>query len=400
MKVADVHEVVNSITKQMTGLESVQVYDATSLSSLGKEILSSDILKDMFYKKLFDRIGRTIISNRKYKARGRELIFDTFEYGAILQKIYVAPMEAEENPSWFDLEEGEKTQIVLKKPDVSQRLFENRDTFQITTSIPDIQIKSAFSSEQQMAAFIDSIMIQLENSMELNLEALTNNVYSTVIAQRLINANGTPNSTVVDLYTSYKNVTGKEPANALTDPDFYRYCATVISHYVDMMQSMSVSFNTEGYYRHTPMEYLRVTMLSLFIRAFDTYLQSGVFHNELTKLPNYTEVNYWQGAGRQLTGSYNFGYFPDTSRVVLTLDGQTVSQEGVVCIISDIESAGVMVDNLRVRSVYDNLHEFTAIYSKADRGYFVDPSENSVIFTISPLQPITQRYKYGYNLQR
>ena len=48
------------------------------------------------------------------------------------------------------------------------------------------------------------------------------------------------------------------------------------------------------------------------------------------------------------------------------------------------------IDNERMYSVFDRRHEVTAIYKKADKGYFVDPTENAVIFVVAdPKSTIT-----------
>ena len=51
--------------------------------------------------------------------------------------------------------------------------------------------------------------------------------------------------------------------------------------------------------------------------------------------------------------------------------------------LSDYEAMGVTMNKERRKSVYDNLHEVTCVYDKADKGYFVDPTENCVVFVVA-----------------
>ena len=97
MTVNQVYKIVNSVASQMYDDNAPEVTNLTGLISLGNDIMSSGTDKDAFLNTLVDRIGRTIISQRAYSAGVTALINDAFTFGAIMQKIYVAPIAATES---------------------------------------------------------------------------------------------------------------------------------------------------------------------------------------------------------------------------------------------------------------------------------------------------------------
>lgn len=379
MVVKQVFNFVNDVIKQTSGLTAVEVVDAQGLVALGNEVLSSDTMVENFMGVLYDKTAKMVVSNRPYDGRVKQLMMDTFTFGAILQKIYVAPMEAKDSPQWNIEDETEYSPIYIVKPEVKQKIFSGIDTWEFDTAIPDVQIRSAFTSAEQMAVFIDAIYVSLENSMNMSLEVLANTVYATMIANRIIETkvNSRGANTVVDLLAGYKAHTGDTAMTAdkaKTSPEFYKYAGMIMKQTIMRMEQMGTTFNTEGYYRHTPREMLNVAMVADFVAGFDTYLQADTFHNEITALPNYTEVPFWQGSGTD---------WNSTRKINIKTQGFTVNQDGIVAIFADIEAMGMTIDNQRQKSVYDGRHEVTAVYNKADKGYFCDPSENAVVFILA-----------------
>lgn len=379
MVVKQVFNFVNDVIKQTSGLTAVEVVDAQGLVAVGNEVLSSDTMVENFMGVLYDKTAKMVVSNRPYDGRVKQLMMDTFTFGAILQKIYVAPMEAKDSPQWNVEDETEYSPIYIVKPEVKQKIFSGIDTWEFDTAIPDVQIRSAFTSAEQMAVFIDAIYVSLENSMNMSLEVLANTVYATMIANRIIEtkANSRGANTVVDLLAGYKAHTGDNAMTAdkaKTSPEFYKYAGMIMKQTIMRMEQMGTTFNTEGYYRHTPREMLNVAMVADFVAGFDTYLQADTFHNEITALPNYTEVPFWQGSGTD---------WNSTRKINIKTQGFTVNQDGIVAIFADVEAMGMTIDNQRQKSVYDGRHEVTAVYNKADKGYFCDPSENAVVFILA-----------------
>ena len=96
-RINNIQDFVNSVTKQAYGETAVTATDLTGLISLGNTVLSSTDSVDKYTGALVDRIGKTIISNRKYNSPENGILMDAFSFGAIMQKIYVAPLDAVKN---------------------------------------------------------------------------------------------------------------------------------------------------------------------------------------------------------------------------------------------------------------------------------------------------------------
>lgn len=381
MNIKQVYKILNDVAKSALGDGAINIVDSKDIVSLGNEVLSSTTNTENFLNVLVDRIGRTIVSNRSYSANLKALINDSFTFGAILQKIYVAPIKASESKQWGLTDGNSVDQYVISKPTVKQKLFNKVSTWEVDVTIPDFQLSSAFNSAEQMTAFIDAIFTAVRNSMEIYLESLANVAYSTAIAMRVVDTKVNAGITAVDLLAAYNTMSGLSltRAKALHDTEFIKFATRLINLTMKRMGEMTTKYNSEGYARFTPVDRMRVVMLADFESSVASYLQADTYHDEYLSIPNHSTVMFWQGNGVDMT-------FDNTSKVnIMTPDGYTVVQDGVVCILADEESIGLTYDNQRVRSVRNEKGEYTNYFYKADMGYFFDASENLVVFTIGSI---------------
>lgn len=382
MKVNDIHEFVNSVVKQAYGETAVVATDMTGLVALGDTVLSSADSKDAFLSAFVDRIGKTILSSRKYTRRQRKIIRDSFEYGCIMQKIYTEPYKAVKNPK-YDLEDGQSVdQYVINKPKSHQKLFDGVNNFEIDATIWDTQLQSAFISWEAMAAYTDSVFVAIENTVEIELEQCENTAVANFIGMKLAAsvAPGAKGIKVIHCLQKYNSDRGTTltAAQAWASPDFWRWFSKTFKLTMKQMEKPSVLFNDDNYVRHTPTEYQVVELHSEAAEAFNAFLQSDTFHNDVTELPGYNEVIYWQGSGEE------FAQGETTTIDITTSSGVAVKQDGVIALIHDIEAIGMMVDKPRITtSPYNAKGEYTNYFYKQEMRYFNDMSENGVVFTIT-----------------
>lgn len=384
MNINQVYEIVNKTADQSMGTRDVQVTDVSSLVSLGNDVMSSETSKDNFLNTLVDRIGKTIISQRAYSAGVSALINDAFTFGAILQKVYVAPVKATTSSQWDLINGTAVDQYVIAKPTVKQKLFNKRSTWEVDITIPDIQLNSAFRSAEEMATFIDAIFLAIRNSQEIYLAGMSEMCYANMIGEQCVYTEG-GGASVIDLLANYNKLmaTTLTTDQAMHNTDFLKYASMTINLFVKKLAKMSTLYNTEGYARFTDAANLRVTMLADFTSACTSYLQANTYHDELVALPKYSEITYWQGTGRTPN-------FASASKVaVVTASGHTVVQDNVVCLMTDDEAIGLTYDNRRSKSAYNSKGEYTNFFEKADMGYFNDLSENCIVFTVGSVSPVT-----------
>lgn len=378
-----IYTILNNVAKMQYGTAPVTVVDTSTLIALGDSVLSSDRSKDAFMGQLTDRIGRTIFSIRPYDGADPNVVKHSFDFGLALQKIYVDMPDTEPNTSWEIGEEDFVPQFApVVKPTVREKLFVSLNTFEISVTIPDDILRTAFLSAEGMATMIDAIFMAVENRLEVAMESMVNLTRAAFIARKITAAK---DCGAINLLTQYNAQFGTslKAANALYDPEFLRYASSQISLWTKRMRKMSSMFNDEivsdgnGYKRHTPAEDLVLTVLDDFAETTASYLQADTFHKELVALPRYNTVPYWQGSGT----SYSFTSV-STVNVKLS-DSVSVNQSGVIAVAYDWQALGAMINRKKTTTEYNGRSEYTNYYTKIERGLFNDMSENGIVFYIA-----------------
>jgi hypothetical protein len=175
-------------------------------------------------------------------------------------------------------------------------------------------------------------------------------------------------------------------AQAMESASFLKYASKEINRTIKNMGKMSTVYNVDGYTTFTPKDRLVVEMLAEFASASDMYSQADTFHDELTRLPNYEEVPYWQGSGA------NFA-FADCSTIKVTnealadpeVSGDTgaVNQSGIICFLHDIENVAAYFGRRRSWELPNPRSEVMIHGEKAEKGFAVDTHANGVVFYIA-----------------
>lgn len=387
MTPVQIYQIINSMASQSLGMTGLTATDTTFVS-IGKTVLSSETNTDAFYKALVDRIGRTVLAIRVYKADMPTLAREPFEYGAILQKISFKMAQAQKNPTWNEVSEAHSDPWAKTEAEFMQVFFDKWSTWEVPGTIPDVQLETAFTSATAMAAFIDGIFQSMYNSLEIAYENVANLARASLIGS-VMNITATTSMCKVNLIESYKDETGTTLTvkQALTNVDFLKFASMKMKEMSDYMQKAAVTFNPAAWERFTPKDRQVFEVLSAFASRFDTYLQSDTFHNEITKLPLYESVPYWQGNGQNWSfnnvSSINVKIeVPGTSGATTQ---KTVSASGIVAVLRDIDSAGVTIDKRRTKSIYNPHDEYTNYWVKAEIGQFRDVSENCIVFYLADL---------------
>lgn len=376
--VAQIYTIINEVAKQTFGETAISVVDTSTFISLGDKVLSSATDTDLFTNTLVDRIGKTVFSVRRYQTRDRSMVRHSFEYGAIVQKLYVDLPEAKPNNSWSIGNEKYKPEFApVIKPTVRQKFFNKLSTWEIDVTIPDFMLRTAFMSETQMAVFIDAIFTAMDNMMEVALENNADLIRASFIARKL---KGAKSCGAINLLHEYNTLTNASltVATALRNQEFLRWASMQVLLWKKRMEKMSSLFNEEtGFRRHTPSSDLVINVLQDFASAADTFLQSDTYHNELTALPNYEAVPYWQASGESFD-------FEDTSKIHIKFgessEDDVVEQSGIIAVMYDYEAMGITLTDRRSATERNNHDEYTNYYNKATFGMFNDMSENGIVF--------------------
>ena len=384
MEVKQIYEIINSITSEDLGLSSVLSEDLSNIVDIGNEVFSATDV-DNYVKSLVNHIGKVIFVNRPYSGSVPSVLMDGWEFGSVLEKITAELPEATENESWELTDGASYDPNIFYKPEVSAKFFNKRVTFEIPMSFTERQVKESFSNAEQMNGFLSMLYTAVDKSMTVKIDSLVmrtiNNmvgetIYADYAGASLSSKSGVKAVNLLKLYnTEYsKSLTA---AAAIYDADFIRYASYTMGVYASRLSKISTLFNIGGKDRFTPSDMLHVVMLSDFRKAANVFLQSDVFHNEFTSLPNSEEVPYWQGSGT----SYAFG---DISNIKITTSGEhSVDVSGVLCVMFDRDALGVTNLDRRVTTNYNPKAEFFSNWYKFDAGYFNDMNENFVVFFVA-----------------
>ena len=390
MDVRQVYEIANGITTEVLGKSDLLTEDLTNIVDVGKEIFDN-VSYDKYVQSLCDHIGRVVFVDREYEGTASELKRDSWEYGAVLEKVYETELpEAVENESWNLTDKASYDPNVFNKPKVAAKFYNKRTTFEVDRSLTDMQVKSAFSNPGQLNAFFSMLAGNTKKSLTIKTDALAERTINYLILNTVNSAfplvsnnnySGMTSVKAVNLLKLYNDAYGKSltAAAALIDPDFIRFASYQMALGLNRLKKVSTLFNAGGIERFTPASLQHIIMHADFKAAADVFLQSDVFHDDYTRLPKATTVPYWQGSGTDYA-------FTSTGTVKGTIDvagtPKSITMNGVLGVVFDHDAAGIVCENSRVTTQYNPKAEFTNWFYKEDAGYYIDQNENAIVYYI------------------
>lgn len=384
MKVAQVYEIVNTLSSEILGSNAPQIGgdNIKDIVDVGRSIFEN-IPVDNYVKKLVDHIGRMVFVNRPYSGRAPSVLMDGWEYGSILEKVDAGIPEAEANPSWSLTNGQTYNQDVFNGPkDVVVKFYNDKVTFQVAMSFAEEQIKSSFSNVNQLNAFFSMIYTKIDTTLTIRVDSLIMATINNFIANVYNSGNDAQKVNLAENFAGAENL-----ESLLNNKDFIRNAAYQLKVNSDYLTNVSTVFNIGKRVRHTPKDLQKIIMLNAFSAKADIYLQSDVFHNELTALPSAEKVSFWQYSGNK----YAIDDVSTVDVIPNTEGGAGVETKvpGVMAVIFDRDALGVNNYNRRTTNHYNGLGEFINFWYKMDSQYFNDFNENFILFyaEIPPATP-------------
>lgn len=377
MQVKQIYNLVNSITQQFLGETTLVAEDLSNIVDVGHALFSATDV-DNYVKSLVDRIAKVIFVARPYSGNVPSVLMDSFEYGAVVQKISTELPTAVSNDSWGLTDGQDYNPNIFHKPTVTVKFFNTKSTFEVEMSFTERQVRESFSSASEINAFLTMLYNAVEKSFTVKIDGLIMSTINNMIAETIdADSTGLKAVNLLDGYNTQFNET-LAAADAIYDPNFIRYASLQMALYTDRLSRMSTLFNVGGKDRFTPKDMLHVVMLSEFKAAANAYLQSDTFHNEFTQLPDAETVPFWQGSGTDFA-------FTSTSKINVNLasnNSKTVAQDGILAVMFDHDALGVCNLERRVTTNYNPKGEFYNNFYKCDMGSFNDLNENFVVFYV------------------
>lgn len=385
MQVSQIFEIVNDALKQTDGKLPLLQEDLSNIIDVGNSIFNANSF-DNYVKKLVDRIGKVVFVIRPYSGLAPSIYMDSVIWGSVTQKISSAVPEAVENES-YELVNGatyDPNQVNL--PDVYVKFFSKYVTFEVDRTITEKQLRSAFTGVAELDGFISMIFNEISKAFTIAIDNLIMRTINSAIADTLYKDynsgtefTGASHTRAVNLLYLYNQrySTTLTAAQAVTTPEFVRFASYYMALYSDRLSRVSTLFNVGETQKFTPKEEQHFILLSEFARSADVFLQSDVYHNELTAITKYEVVPYWQGSGDDYA-------FNSTSAInVISGSGNTVTASGILGVMFDRYALGVTNIEQWVNTQYNAKADFINYFYKYKAGYFNDLNENFVVFFVA-----------------
>lgn len=359
--------------------------DLSNFIDVGKRITASSEWGnnfDRYVGKLIDQIGKIVVEDKTYVSSLPKLEVDSFEYGAILEKIRVGEIEFEENPAW-NLEVGQEYNYTDYKPvDADAKFFSNKTSFLMHWSWAVKTLKSAFDSKSTMMKLFSAI----ENKIRIKKQITTDNIKLRLI--NAINAENIAKGNVVNLLEAYRESTGNTTLTAdvaLTNKEFLQHTNLVLKKYAKFMGVASKFMNNEEVLNWTNKPDMMMVAICDLDAAMDTYLYSNTYHDNFVKFEGYSSIANWQVLTKDLS-------FENRSAINVSLASDAnkqVRQSGIVFVMFDKGGAVVYNENDETDSApFNPVGKFINYYYSYDCSYMLDLGENSVTFIVSDYTPI------------
>lgn len=385
MQVSQIFKIVNDALKQTDGNLPLLQEDLSNIIDVGNSIFNANSF-DNYVKKLVDRIGKVVFVSRPYSGLAPSIYMDSVIWGSVTQKISSAVPEAVENES-YELVNGatyDPNQVNL--PDVYVKFFSKYVTFEVDRTITEKQLRSAFTGVAELDGFISMIFNEISKAFTIAIDNLIMRTINSAIADTLYKDynsgtefTGASHTRAVNLLCLYNQrySTTLTAAQAVTTPEFVRFASYYMALYSDRLSRVSTLFNVGETQKFTPKEEQHFILLSEFARSADVFLQSDVYHNELTAITKYEVVPYWQGSGVDYA-------FDSTSAInVISGSGNTVTASGILGVMFDRYALGVTNIEQWVNTQYNAKADFVNYFYKYKAGYFNDLNENFVVFFVA-----------------
>lgn len=387
MNVKQIYSVLNQINKEMYGDSAFEVINLSDFVSLGDSVLANVQSRDKFINTLYDRIAKTVIRNLDLELEYPSIMRDTIDYGAIIQKLSVNPRDAKTRVDWntgsMSASDVASAMFSIDKPSVRQKFFSGINAWEIDTTIPDNLFKTAFTSPENMGAFMSAIMQATEDSVIMSINNTNRFAVNNFIGEKLHSGQN-----VIHLITEYGDSSLDTIDKAIVDKGFLRFASKKIADVIRYMNVPTALYNEEGAIRRTARDNMHVILNGDFASATKTYLESDTFHNELVSLPFYTETACWQALGStadsETSRSYTAPNLSYTSGLSINIasDGTEISKNGIIGVIADREAIATTVFERETTADRLNRMSLTQRTDKVNIGYLNDLSENGCVFVM------------------
>ena len=387
----DVYAIMNAVVSQATGRTDLAVVDTTTFSSVGEIVLRTGTENTL--NAISTVIGKTIFSVRPYKGKLESLRVAQQRWGGQVRKIINLYDEAEKSDDWNTdvaqnaLDDGNSVDMYkIRKPKAVQLNFYGTKVLQKHITRFRDQLSLAFHSEDEFIRFIDSVMVEFSNEIELLNEAESRTTLLNFMAG--ISSMGL---TEVDLVAEYNNEYGTQYTRAQLlstyIESFMKFVAAEIKIYSSRLTDMSTLYhaNLTGYnkiMRHTPKERQKMIMYEPIFIKTQAEVYSGLFNPEYLDIGSFEGVNYWQSQSTPTSINVKPNILDVATGASKDAD-TAVNLDYVLGILFDEEACGVMPQfDYSSTTPFNSAGGYYNMYMHWRFNSYCDYTENAVLFVM------------------
>lgn len=409
----DCHALINLMVQQATGQANITATDTSSFISAGETILSTGM--ENVYNAINMVLGRTIIAARPYSAKLAIMdAVDTGVYTSRIRKISYYSRQALPD-GWHNTnlytnladgftngqnESGGTPQSTKSMWEQHQAMplemnFAGQNVWQKCITMYENQVKTAFRSEADFAAFVSGYLTEHQNDIESEKEAWRRAALLNKIGA-LYDAPATENS-VINLTAAYNAEFGtsysSQDLRTTYLKDFLAYFVSVVKLESKFMAERSVDrhwavpktvgADTYNILRHTPYADQRLYLYSPLFTSAESLVLPQIFNDELLRIDKqYEEITYWQS--QQARASVSVTPAVTNRSTGVQEAGTPVALDYVVGLLVDKDA---LMTNFQMESVNTTPLEARKGYRNTwlsmMKGAINDPTENGVLFIMA-----------------
>lgn len=316
-------------------------------------------------------VAKTYFDVRKYKGKDYGLMIDSQEFGGVVQRVKAQLLQTEDSEIWT-LQNGQNYfDGKYYGINTNDKIYYQDGIWQVKNSIPNEMFKQYFTSAEGVLDLAAMVEATVDNTIDYNIHALSKRVLCQTIN----------NSTAqVKCLTQYLAESGRTltAAQAILDADFLKWLGQVIIRLRNRMTEYSKVYNDATIETFTPEADTNTILLDEIDKKVKFFMQSDVFHNELTNFGAYNTINYWQNPSNTVIPSLGV-----TAQVKTEVNGTTTTTENVIGLITDKYTAGITARLEKVTSQYIANGDYTTYFHHVANKRFVDTRNNSVVLLLS-----------------
>lgn len=387
----DAYTLMNAIASQATGRTDLAVVDTSTFTAVGELLLRTGTENTL--NAISTVIADTIFSVRPYKGKLESLRVSQRRWGAQVRKIVNLYAEAEASEDWntvqnaTQLNDGNSVDMYkIKKPLAIQLNIYGTNVLQKHITRFRDQLSLAFHDETEFMKFIDSVMVEFANEVEI-----LNEQKARLTLLNFMGGISSMGLTEVDLVAEYNTEYGttytREQLLSTYLESFMQFVASTIKTYSSRLTDMSVMnhANISGYssiMRHTPKEKQKMFMYEpIFIKTQAT-VYSKIFNPEYLDIGSFEGVNYWQSQSDPTAIHVKPNILDVATGNSKTAETE-VELDYVLGILFDEEACGVMPQfDYASTTPFNSAGGYYNQYMHWRFNSYVDYTENAVLFVL------------------